>query len=466
MRTVGIIAEYNPFHLGHGWQLEHARAEADADYAVIILSGDFVQRGEPAIIDKYCRTEMALHEGADLVLELPAAYATGSAETFAQGSVAMLNRLGCIDTLCFGSECGSLPSLLSYARLFEEEPEPYRSLLKEGLRSGLSFPAARSRAAEEHLSLTERIFPCSAEDADLRRLSSILDKPNNLLGIEYCRAILRQHCDIRPLALQRQSADYHDPSLAHHFASATAIRGALQDISVQHDMSIQHTLSSLQGIADEHERSELQEASVQHESPSLQNNSAQQILAQLSSSCADILCRECAAHALLTLEDFSDMIAYRLLSLSREDLAGMQDVGDELADRILRLRSSFSGIPDFAQQLKTRDITLTRVHRALIHILLGLNQAKLQERQVSGYPAPARILGLRRSAAPLLSRIKERSEQPLLAKAADAPLVLNPQQLEILQEDTFAAHVYEIIASRKRQQPFRHDYRRSPVILD
>ena len=150
MKTVGIIAEYNPFHKGHAYQLQKAKELSGADYAVIVMSGDFVQRGYPAIVDKYVRAEMALRAGADLVIELPVSYAVGSAEAFAQGAVSVLEALGCVDFLCFGSESGDLDTLLSYAWLFEEEPPAYRAFLQDFLRQGFSFPAARSRAAEEY----------------------------------------------------------------------------------------------------------------------------------------------------------------------------------------------------------------------------------------------------------------------------------------------------------------------------
>lgn len=169
MKTVGIIAEYNPFHKGHAYQLRKAKELSGADFAVIVMSGDFVQRGCPALTDKYLRAEMALCSGADLVLELPVSYATGSAETFARGAVAVLEELGCVDALCFGSETGDLDSLWRYARLFEEEPPLYRETLKSYLKQGVSFPAARSRAAEEYWNSSERILPCSADDADCRR---------------------------------------------------------------------------------------------------------------------------------------------------------------------------------------------------------------------------------------------------------------------------------------------------------
>ena len=227
MKTVGIIAEYNPFHKGHAYQLRKAKELSGADFAVVVMSGDFVQRGGPALTDKYLRAEMALRSGADLVLELPAVYATGSAETFARGAVSVLEALSFVDALCFGSEAGELSELLPYARLFEEEPPLYRACLQGYLRQGFSFPAARSRAAEEYRNSTERILPCSADDADCRRAASVLDSPNNILGVEYLRALLHKKSRIEPLTLRREAAGYHELTLDTEMASASAIRNAV-----------------------------------------------------------------------------------------------------------------------------------------------------------------------------------------------------------------------------------------------
>ena len=141
MRTVGLIAEYNPFHNGHAWHMQEAKRISGADFCIVVMSGNFVQRGAPALLDKYARTEMALSCGADLVLELPVPYALGSAEYFASGAVSLLDSLGVVDTLCFGSECGDLSFLQKTAEILTEEPKEYLSYLKENLKAGNTFPS-------------------------------------------------------------------------------------------------------------------------------------------------------------------------------------------------------------------------------------------------------------------------------------------------------------------------------------
>ncbi len=427
MKTVGIIAEYNPFHKGHAYHLQKAKELANAEYAVVVMSGSFVQRGAPAIVDKYIRAEMALREGADLVVELPVCYATGSAEAFAQGAVSVLEALGCVDALCFGSEEGRLDMLLSYARLFEEEPPFYQELLQDFLRQGFSFPAARSRAALEYQNVTERILPCCADDADCRRTPSVLDEPNNILGIEYCRALLRRNSAIKPLTLRRRSSGYHDLSLDAEMASASAIR---QAISGQDSASLKGS-----------------------------------VLAQLPASCQKLLRTALTSSAPMRLNDFSSILSYRLLSLSRDELADFQDVGDDLAARMENLRFQFTTAEEFADLLKTRQLTHTRITRALCHILLNLKQSDLDARKAAGWPAYLRALGFRESARPLLGSIKKRSASPLLVKAADAPSLLSKEQLALFEQDIFASHVYETVKEGRRNASMIHEYTRSPIVI-
>lgn len=426
MKTVGIIAEYNPFHKGHAYQLQKAKELAGADYAVVVLSGNFVQRGLPALADKYVRTEMALHAGADLVVELPCVYAVGSAEAFAQGAVSVLNALGCVDALCFGSEAGRLDTLLPYARLFEEEPPLYRSLLQENLKNGLSYPAARREASETYFQLTERIFPCCAEDADLKKSGfSPLDEPNNILGIEYCRALLRQESAIRPLTLSRRSSGYHSLSLDTEMASATAIRRAV--------------------LSGGKERLEA--------------------YGQLPEYAGSLLQKALLNASPVTLDDFSSILSYRLLSLKKEELAAFEDVGEELAARMEKLLFQFTGAEAFADLVKTRRFTHTRITRALCHILLNLRQEDADRRKAQGWPVYLRALGFRKSSSPLLAAVKEKSAVPLLVKAADASGVLPREQLSLFEQDVFAAHLYEAARAGRRRVPLIHEYTRSPVIL-
>ena len=209
MRATGIIAEYNPMHNGHIRHLEKAREAGKADFVVAVMSGDFTQRGEPAIFDKWVRAEMAVNAGIDLAVELPFVYACGSAEYFAEGGVKVLRSLGVIDSLCFGTEEKDLSKLKELAALFSEEPDKYKKALKKHLDLGLSYPKARQLAVNE-------IMECG----------NILNKPNNILALEYLKA-LKGMDDIKPISVYRNKTKHGDSAIDGDEASGSAVRAAL-----------------------------------------------------------------------------------------------------------------------------------------------------------------------------------------------------------------------------------------------
>ena len=213
MRIVGIIAEYNPFHQGHAYQIKKVRELTQADFILVSMSGNFVQRGAPAMFDKYTRAHAALLSGADLVLELPVSIATGSAEAFARGGVRLLHDTGIVTDLCFGSECGDLSSLERLAAFLAEEPTDYKLHLQDGLKQGLSFPAAREQAVR----FSDPSLP-----------AELLGMPNNLLGLEYLKALHLYGSSIRPFTIQREGSGYHDTDVSSgQYSSASSIRAEL-----------------------------------------------------------------------------------------------------------------------------------------------------------------------------------------------------------------------------------------------
>lgn len=439
MKITGIIAEYNPFHKGHAYHLQKAREYTGADYVVAVQSGNFVQRGEPALADKYCRARMALLEGADLVLELPCAYACASAEGFAGGAVALLHGLGCVDALCFGSECGDLSLLRSYADVLADEPEGYQELLRAFLKQGNSFPSARSKALHEYLSYTQDIVPCSLYDQDCRYESEILSQPNNTLGIEYLKALKLSNSSMEPVTILRRSAGYHEESLDAEFASATAIRcvfGQTESPCIDPFAYTQH-----------------QFARIRH---------------QLPPKAAPVLQAYLEQKLPLNLDDFSSILYYRLLSLSEEELASHTDVSPELASRMKKLLNQYRSASSFADLLKTKQLTHTRITRSLCHILLKDLQKDADHRKALGYPVYGRILGFRKDSQPLLSTIKQSASIPILAKAADGTDLLReqPELLSLFEQDLFCAHVYEAAAAQKSKTAICHEYTRQIAVIE
>ena len=384
MKVTGIIAEYNPFHQGHAYHLSRARELTGADRILVVMGGNFMQRGEPAIIDKYTRTEMALRNGADLVLELPAASATGSAEYFAEGAVELLDASGVVNELCFGSELGELEPLEKATELLLEEPEDYQELLRTELKKGKTFPEARETALSAFLPE-----------------QSLLASPNNILAIEYIKALKRRKSSIRPLTIQRLGS-YHgedgQPAGAPHtvsgnlpesFASASTIRCQL------HTLEKQIVTSCEQPAFD-----------------SLMTALAKELPPSSFGLLKDVL----LADRLVQAEDFSLPLHYRLMQAKEPlEFSVYLDVSEELSRRIYSLRQEFTGWNAFLDLVRTRQYTRSRVSRALLHILLDIRQEEVLP------PTHLRVLGFRREASDLLSEIKKKSRLPLITKAAGHP---------------------------------------------
>lgn len=424
MNVTGIIAEYNPFHLGHLYQINYIKESLKADYIIAAMSGDYVQRGTPALLPKHIRAEMALRCGVDLVLELPVQFSSASAEAFARGGVSLLNGLGVVNQLCFGSEEGSVDDMLRTARILNEEPLQYRTLLQESLKEGMSFPAARSRALKEYLLLQEKNSPPLPD--------SLLSSPNNILGIEYCRAILSLRADIEPVTLKRRGAGYHETALLEEQApSASAVRAHLKN----HSSAILH---------------------------SSEENTGEAIFSalddQLPPPALKLLREAVFTHGFLTEGDLDLLLHYCLISEMPEHLHRYADVSSDLADRILNQLNHYQGFSQFADLLKTRELTRTRIQRALLHILLHMTEAP-------GELPYGRVLGFRRSAAPLLKEIKKKGQIPLLTKLADAPRLISPEGLKIMEFNTRSSNIYESILCRKTGSAFRHEYQKQIVII-
>ena len=407
MKTAGIIAEYNPFHTGHEYQIKYVKEKLGADFVVIAMSGDFVQRGTPALFSKYVRAEMALKGDADLILELPVSSSTASAELFAKGGVQLLDGIGVTDILCFGSECGDTRILMELAKLLVDEPPEFQAALRLNLKEGMTFPKARSQA------LTE-VLP------EPWKYQQVLSSPNNILGIEYCKAILREKSSISPVAIKREGNDYHEKSLAENiFPSASAIRKAIMDT---------------------------------HNARTLENF--------LPESCRDVFFQTVSDHNYLLENDLDLIYRYRLLQETEELLCSYLDMSHSLARRILSCRNQYETFSQFANQLKTKDITHTRIQRALLHMLLHIHNVPEQMPY-------ARVLGFRKSSASLLGEIKKHSRIPLLTKLSDASKVLeeNPHSLDLLEETTFSSNLYENILAQKKNASCIHEYQKQIIVL-
>ena len=401
MNVTAIISEYNPLHKGHLYHIETAKKETGAEFVIAIMSGNFVQRGTPAIMDKYARAEAALKSGIDLVLELPVMYATASAEYFALGGVALANTLGCVTHLSFGSEYGHADKFMEAARLLTEEPEEMKIPLKEALKDGLSYPAARAYAVK----------------VSHPELADILDKPNNILGVEYCKALLKLKSNIIPHTLKRQGQDYHSETADAGFASATGIRKLLEDDSL--------------------ETSDL-------------------LKAQLAPAAYDLLDTH-MGQSPLTEDDFSMLLRYKLITENRAHLTEYFGVNRELSNRIYKHLNDFKNFSSFAEELKTKNITRTAINRALLHILLDVKASDVQAVTKRGCVDYIRVLGFRKEAAGLLKEFSDIPETPLITNLSAAPV--------LCENDIRADQIYQMCVSQKYHIPYQNEYQRKMLVV-
>lgn len=409
MKVVGIIAEYNPFHNGHQYQIRQLRQKTNADYIIIAMSGNFLQRGVPALCDKYTRTKMALECGADLVLEIPVLWASASAEYFAHGAISLLNATGVITHLGFGAESTNLDALLSVSSILKEEPETYRFALSDALRLGYSFPAARKKALAQH-------FPSEASAS----LEQLLDQPNNILALEYLKA-LPEH--ITPVLIPRKGAGYHDTQLETVLPSATAIRNAL------------FTDDALSAPA------------------SAMPKAACRILNDYRNS-----------YACMEADDFSSMLGYQLQSQKKDGFSNFADCTVDFSNKIQKHLHEYTTFEDFAQTLKSKDMTYTRISRCLTHILLQITEGDYTSAKALGYTPYLRILGFQRSSGELLSAIKKNSTLPLLSKVADAESILSRDAFQVFGKDLFASALYyQCMANKSHTRPL-NEYTQQIVI--
>ena len=411
MKIVGLITEYNPFHNGHLYHIEKAKEITGADFVIVVMSGNYVQRGAPAIMPKHLRAEVALEAGVDILMELPVCYAVGSAEYFAAGAIDLLEQLGCVDSICFGSECGDYGLLARIAHILA---------LKEALKTGRSFPLARQIALKEYLQ----------DDT----LDLVLEQPNNILGIEYIKALYQRHSSMKSYTIKRMVSGYHDSDLSSSYSSASAIRRLLSFTS-------QSVMLEKDGMFDEPSMTEV----------------LSRLEGQVPPSCIRMLEETHHSRYPVYTNDFSLLLKYRLLTETRQTLTTYLDISEELANRIINNANDFISFDQFSDQLKTRDMTLSRICRCLFHILLNIRTEDLLAYQQAGYCQYARILGFRKDARRLLTLLKNSSNVPLITKLTQTEK-LSATGLSMLKTDIFAANLYESLITNKYKMPFINEY--------
>lgn len=341
--ATGIIAEYNPFHKGHKYHIEKTAEKTNEDI-VALISGNFVQRGEPAMLEKHIRTKMALLNGVSMVLELPVEYATGAADVFAMGAAYILEKSGIINFLSFGSEAGTTSALEKTAIILNNEPPKFKTLMKDSLDKGYSYPLARNKALEAYLN----------------KKIDFLNKPNNILGLEYIRALKNLNSKIKPVTIERIISDYNSSRLSGEISSASAIRTAILNKDYSALSSIPQNITDL-------------------------------------INCDD----------LPTLNDFTQILMYILRTQSSQTISQYADVTEGLENRITN--TDFTSINELIDKIKTKRYTYSKLRKAILHIILGVTK----EMQ-SSPPRYIRVLGIRSDKEYLLKSLFKKSQLPVI----------------------------------------------------
>ncbi len=387
-KILGIIAEYNPFHNGHLYHINQSKELVNPDYTVCIVSGNFVQRGNVSIIDKWSKTEMALRGGANLVIELPTIYSISSAENFSEGCIKILSSFKSDTVLSFGSECGDINTLDRFAEILYKEPPEYKSLLNHELQTGVSYPKARENALLMYVN-------------DIRKYANTLSCPNNILGIEYLKAIKRLKSNILPITLKRFGVEHDSSNIVDSFASATHIRTLL-----------------------------------------CENKDISKLVPRFT---YDILARQInSGKSVLDIAAFEREILYSLRRMTNNEIKNLPDVTESLANSLIYAINSCNSYSEVIDMVKSKTYTLSRIKRILLYALLGITKDDMENsRKTKPY---IRVLGLDEKGKELLSELaKSNSKVPVITSVKNFYTTSNNKILNrMLNLDILATNIYTL----------------------
>lgn len=389
-KVLGIVAEYNPFHNGHLYHLEKSKKDTNSNYTVAIMSGNFTQRGSTSLIDKWSKAEAAIQCGIDLVIELPVLYAISSAENFAEGAIKILDSLKVVDYISFGAETDNIEILNQCADVLYREPREYKTLLSHELKKGISYPKARENALMMYLN-------------DIRKFANVLSSPNNILGIEYLKALKKLKSNIQPVAISRYEVGYNDLSYTGNIASSTAIRNMIK-------------------------------------------NNGFNALANLmpAPSYATLVQNIKAGHIVPDISVFEKEIIYTLRKMNTQEIAELPDVSEGLEFAIKNAANSCNSVVEFLNIIKSKRYTTTRLQRILLYALLGITKKDMAiSKKVQPY---VRVLGLNNKGKFLISEIaKANPKLEIVTSVKRFTDVNSSKNLNLmLDKDIWATNVYTI----------------------
>ncbi len=404
MKVLGIVAEYNPFHNGHKFHIEQSKKVSGCDFVVAVMSGNFVQRGEPALTDKYSRTEMALKNGVDVVIELPVSFSTASAEFFSGYSIKILDSLGMIDAICFGSESGNLTPLKNFANFLTSETPDYKITLKSELDKGYSYPIARKHAVSDFIFAQE-----------------ISDSPNDILGIEYLKALGRIHSKIIPYTIKREAASYHSKEVISSIASATAIRRACS------------------------------------------NEEFSKIETCMPKSAYDIL-RKCytSGEYSLGLGSYDDIFQFILKTKTQAELAEIINISEGLENRFIKTANDTYPLVEIIDKVKTKRYTHTRISRAALHMILDTTKADFD---IFYHSMPyIRILGMKKESSFLINEMTKHASCPIITKLNNFSNTLDEIGVSMLGKEISSSDIY-YLSQKNKPHPKNSEYGHQIIVI-
>lgn len=385
---LGIVSEYNPFHNGHLMHLQKSKELTHTDFTIAVMSGNFVQRGDTSIVDKWTKAEMALKSGVDLVIELPTLYAISSAENFADGAIKILNSLGIVDYVSFGSEIGEITPLDDVASVLYKEPKEFSSLITRQLRSGLSYPKARELAIQMYFGSSQKY-------------TDVLENPNNILGIEYLKSLKRLKSPITPITLKRKYSDYNSNDIKSGIASATAIRTMLQKGKNIHYVVPYETYELLE-----------------------EKKKYGQIIPSLSI--------------------FSKEIIYTLRKMTLSEIATLPDVSEGLENKIKAAVNTSNNLEELILKIKSKRYTQSRIQRILLYALLNISEKDIA---MSKKQMPyIRVLGFNKNGKKIISAIANQNPKLQIIVSVKKFMENNTDKHlhTMISKDIFASNVYTL----------------------
>lgn len=385
---LGIVSEYNPFHNGHLHHLEVSKQLTKSAFTVAVMSGNFVQRGNTSLVDKWVKTEMALKNGIDLVIELPTVYAISSAENFADGAIKILNSLGVVDYVSFGSEIGEINFLNEVANILYKEPKEFSNLISAQLKSGISYPKAREIALTQYFGTS-------------KKYSEILNNPNNILGVEYLKSIKKHRSHIKPITIKRDYSDYNSTKEKNGIASATAIRTMIQNNKNVHYVVPYETY-------------------------------------ELLDECI------CSGKVIPDLKVFEKEIIYILRKMNLSEIALLPDVSEGLENKIKIAANNFNTLEELISNIKSKRYTQSRIQRILLYALLNITQKDMNSsKRVTPY---IRVLGFNKHGKRIISAIAAANPRLTIIVSVKKFMEnsINPSLRNMISKDIFASNVYTL----------------------